>query len=101
MSGRTEINADEPSRITADYITIKRLYHYQGAARSISIFLHVDRDGQFLAGYTHVAKLGEMNMSDKEESQTGGKLSSAIGSGIKYAVLVVILYYGAKWIGWV
>ncbi len=40
-------------------------------------------------------------MSDKEESQSGGKLSSAIGSGIKYAVLVVILYYGAKWIGWV
>ena len=40
-------------------------------------------------------------MSDEEESQSGGQLSSAIGSGIKYAVLVVLLYYGAKWIGWV
>jgi hypothetical protein len=78
-----------------------RLYHHQGAVRLNSIFLHVDRDGQFLAGYSQVAKLGETNMSDEEESQSGGKLSSAIGSGIKYAVLVVLLYYGAKWIGWV
>ena len=39
-------------------------------------------------------------MPEKEENK-GGKLSSAIGSGIKYAIVVAILYYAAKWLGWV
>ncbi|WP_190275426.1 hypothetical protein [Candidatus Puniceispirillum marinum] len=45
-------------------------------------------------------------MSEKEENKEneeneGGKLSSAIGSGIKYAIVATILYYAAKWLGWV
>ena len=42
-------------------------------------------------------------MSEKEENEEneGGALSSAIGSGIKYAIVVGILYYAAKWLEWV
>jgi len=40
-------------------------------------------------------------MSEEQQNQNDGKLSSAIGSGIKYAIVVAILYYGAQWLGWV
>jgi len=40
------------------------------------------------------------SMSEKEENE-GVKRSSAIGLGIKYGILVAILYFAAKWLGWV
>lgn len=46
-----------------------------------------------------------MSDVDKNEEQTaeteysGTRLSSAIGSGIKYAIGVAIVYYLAQWLG--
>lgn len=38
---------------------------------------------------------------ESEEPRNDGRASSAIFSGIKYAIYFLIIYYIAKWIGWV
>ena len=44
--------------------------------------------------------MSEENKSSEEQSYDG-RASSAIFSGVKYAIYVLIVYYIAKWLGWV
>ena len=43
-------------------------------------------------------------MSDEQttiDSKPTGRASSAIWAGIKYGVLAYVIWYAAKWMGWV
>ena len=38
---------------------------------------------------------------NQEEDKQPARASSAIGAGLKYGILAVIVYYVFKWFGWV